>query len=56
MHASAMPGTRLFPDVIRAGGTLLASPGKSPCLHWHAEIWGKDKEWESEITEQVPDR
>jgi len=25
-------------------------------LHWHAEIWGKDKEWDSEITEQVPDR
>ncbi len=25
-------------------------------LHWHAEIWGKDKEWEAEITEQVPDQ
>ena len=25
-------------------------------LHWHAEIWGKDKEWDSEITEQVPDQ
>ena len=25
-------------------------------LHWHAEIWGKDKEWDAEITEQVPDR
>ena len=25
-------------------------------LHWHAEIWGKDKEWDSEIVEQVPDR
>jgi uncharacterized membrane protein len=25
-------------------------------LHWHAEIWGKDKEWDSEITEQVPDK
>jgi uncharacterized membrane protein len=25
-------------------------------VHWHAEIWGKDKEWESEITEQVPDQ
>src|SRR5262245_21212729 len=24
--------------------------------HWHAEIWGKDKEWDSEITEQVPDQ
>src|SRR4030095_12716814 len=21
-------------------------------VHWHAEIWGKDKEWEAEITEQ----
>jgi uncharacterized membrane protein len=25
-------------------------------LRWHAEIWGKDKQWEAEITEQVPDR
>ncbi|HKU70975.1 MAG TPA: SRPBCC family protein [Burkholderiales bacterium] len=24
-------------------------------LHWCAEIWGKDKEWDAEITEQVPD-
>jgi uncharacterized membrane protein len=24
-------------------------------VHWHAEIWGKDKEWIAEITEQVPD-
>ena len=23
-------------------------------VHWHAEIWGKDKEWDAEITEQVP--
>ena len=23
--------------------------------HWHAEVWGKDKEWDAEITEQVPD-
>jgi uncharacterized membrane protein len=25
-------------------------------LHWHAEVWGKDKEWDAEITEQVPDQ
>jgi uncharacterized membrane protein len=25
-------------------------------LHWHAELWGKDVEWDSEITEQIPDR
>jgi len=25
-------------------------------LHWHAEIWGKDKEWDAEICEQVPDQ
>src|SRR5688572_30981833 len=24
-------------------------------LHWHAEIWGKDEEWDAEITEQTPD-
>jgi uncharacterized membrane protein len=23
-------------------------------VRWHAEIWGKDKEWIAEITEQVP--
>ncbi len=25
-------------------------------VHWHAELWGKDMEWDSEITKQVPDR
>ncbi len=25
-------------------------------LHWRAEVMGKDIEWDSEITEQVPDR
>jgi uncharacterized membrane protein len=25
-------------------------------VHWHAEILGKDKEWDAEITEQVPDQ
>jgi uncharacterized membrane protein len=25
-------------------------------LHWHAEIAGVDREWDAEITEQVPDR
>jgi uncharacterized membrane protein len=25
-------------------------------VHWHAEIWGKDKEWDAQITEQVPDQ
>jgi uncharacterized membrane protein len=25
-------------------------------VHWHAEIWGKDKEWDAEITEQVPNQ
>lgn len=25
-------------------------------VHWRAEVWGKEKEWESEITEQVPDQ
>ena len=24
-------------------------------LHWCAEVWGKDKEWDAEITEQEPD-
>ena len=24
-------------------------------VHWHAEILGMDKEWDAEITEQVPD-
>ena len=24
-------------------------------LYWRAEVWGKDKEWEAEITEQEPD-
>jgi uncharacterized membrane protein len=24
-------------------------------LHWCAEVFGKDKEWDTEITEQVPD-
>jgi uncharacterized membrane protein len=25
-------------------------------LHWRAEFWGKDLEWDSEITKQVPDQ
>jgi|SRR5688572_4004946 len=25
-------------------------------VHWHAEIWGKDKEWDAEITEQQRDK
>jgi uncharacterized membrane protein len=25
-------------------------------VHWHAEIWGKDEEWDAEITEQEPDQ
>jgi len=24
--------------------------------HWRAEIWGKDMEWESQITRQIPDK
>src|SRR3954471_14471721 len=24
-------------------------------VHWHAEVWGRDKEWDAEITEQLPD-
>lgn len=25
-------------------------------VHWRAEVWGKEKEWDSVITEQVPDK
>jgi uncharacterized membrane protein len=25
-------------------------------LHWRADVWGKDKEWDAEIIEQVPDK
>ena len=25
-------------------------------VHWRAEIWGRDEEWEAQITEQVPDQ
>jgi len=25
-------------------------------LHWRANVWGKTEEWDSEITEQIPDK
>jgi uncharacterized membrane protein len=25
-------------------------------VHWHADVWGEEKEWDAEITEQVPDQ
>jgi uncharacterized membrane protein len=25
-------------------------------VHWHAKVWGKDVEWDAEITEQDPDK
>lgn len=25
-------------------------------LHWRAEVWGKEEEWDAEILEQVPDK
>ena len=25
-------------------------------VRWHASVWGKDKEWDAEITDQVPDQ
>ncbi len=24
-------------------------------VHWRAEVWGKEEEWDAEITEQTPD-
>lgn len=25
-------------------------------LHWRAEVWGKEEEWDAEIMEQIPDK
>jgi uncharacterized membrane protein len=43
-----------FPRFMR--GVMRVRQIDDTHVHWHAQVWGKDKEWEAEITEQDRDK
>jgi len=44
----------IFPRIMQ--GVREAQPVDDRHIHWRAEIWGKDVEWDSEITRVDPGR
>lgn len=43
-----------FPDIMEGVQEVRQIGDRH--VHWHAKVWGKDLEWDAEITRQIPDK